>query len=126
MSAFTPPTVEEVRAYCAEKGFPDFAEEFHDHHETRGWYPKGSTRKMVDWQAAVRTWNRFQSKFAQRDTEKNPLPTRPELKPAPQPTVSILPLEAMDAPRTFKGRTVEAELLALGLPRPADIPTEKK
>jgi len=127
VSAFTPPTVEEVRAYCAEKGFPDFAEEFHDHHETRGWYPKGSTRKMVDWQAAVRTWNRFQSKFAQRDAEKNPLPTRPELKPAPQPTVSILPLEAMEAPRTFKGQSVEQELLALGSPGyPADIPTEKK
>jgi hypothetical protein len=36
---------------------------FFDHHETRNWIPKGATRKMVNWHAAVRTWFRKAVEF---------------------------------------------------------------
>ena len=54
---FVKPTVEEVKAYCAERGNNVNAEQFIDYYEARGWeLTKG--RKMVDWKAAVRTWER--------------------------------------------------------------------
>lgn len=53
-SRFVPPTVEEVRAYCAERQNSIGAELFVDFYQTRGWtVGKG---KMKDWRAAVRTW----------------------------------------------------------------------
>ena len=54
-----PPTLDEVKAYCAERGNNINAEQFIDYYEARGWeLTKG--RKMVDWKAAVRTWERNQ------------------------------------------------------------------
>ncbi len=53
-SRFTPPTVEEVRAYCSErKNFVD-AERFVDYYSSNGWMV--GKNKMKDWKAAVRTW----------------------------------------------------------------------
>lgn len=58
-TAFVPPTLDEVKAYCAERGNNINAEQFIDYYEARGWeLTKG--RKMVDWKAAVRTWERNQ------------------------------------------------------------------
>ena len=105
---------------------PNYAQAFVDYNDIRGWKVGRHKYQMQSWRKAVNVWHRNEQKYAQEQAGRNPLPTRPELKPAPQPTVSMLPLEAMDAPRTFKGQSVEQELLALGLPRPADIPTEKK
>lgn len=52
---FRPPTVEEVRAFCQEKGYPVDPGRFVDYYAARGWsYGKGVP--MKDWQAAVRTW----------------------------------------------------------------------
>ena len=52
---FVAPTVEEVKAYCLEKGYAINPQHFVDYYETRGWcLSKGC--HMKDWRGAVRTW----------------------------------------------------------------------
>lgn len=52
---FVAPTVEEVKAYCLEKGYDINPQHFVDYYETRGWcLSKGC--HMKDWRGAVRTW----------------------------------------------------------------------
>lgn len=53
---FTPPTVEEVRAYCKERGNNVDAERFVDYYTSNGWHV--GKNSMKDWKAAVRTWER--------------------------------------------------------------------
>ena len=53
---FVPPTVDEVRAYCTEKGYSIDPERFVDFYSSKGWMV-GKT-KMQNWQAAVRNWSR--------------------------------------------------------------------
>lgn len=55
-SRFAPPTVDEVRAYCAERRNNIDAEQFVDYYAARGWF--AGKQKMKDWKAAVRTWER--------------------------------------------------------------------
>lgn len=52
--SFKTPTVEEVKAYCAERKNSVNAETWHNFYEANGW--KVGKNKMVDWKAAVRTW----------------------------------------------------------------------
>lgn len=52
---FHAPSVEEVSAYCREKGYTVDPDHFVAYYTARGWsYGKGVP--MKDWQAAVRTW----------------------------------------------------------------------
>lgn len=51
---FKPPTVEEVKAYCKERGNGIDAERFVDWYESKGWLV--GTNKMKSWKATVRTW----------------------------------------------------------------------
>jgi len=51
---FIPPTVEEVRAYCTERGNSVDPEAFVDFYASKGWMI--GKNKMKDWKAAVRTW----------------------------------------------------------------------
>lgn len=53
-SRFTPPTVEEVQAYCRERNNTIDAGRFVDFYEAKGWMV--GKNKMKSWQAAVRTW----------------------------------------------------------------------
>ena len=53
---FTPPTVEEVRAYCQERGNHVDPERFVDFYSSKGWMV--GKNHMKDWRAAVRTWER--------------------------------------------------------------------
>lgn len=53
---FTPPTVQEVKAYCLERGNDIDAQRFVDFYEAKGWLV--GKAKMKDWRAAVRTWER--------------------------------------------------------------------
>lgn len=53
---FCKPTVDQVRAYCEERGNGIDPQHFVDYYEARGW--KVGTSPMKDWQAAVRTWER--------------------------------------------------------------------
>ena len=53
---FTPPTIEEVKAYCQERNNTVDAETFINFYESKGWYV--GKNKMKDWRACVRTWER--------------------------------------------------------------------
>lgn len=53
---FQQPTVDEVRAYCQERGNNVDPEKFVDHYNSNGW--KVGMASMKDWKAAVRTWER--------------------------------------------------------------------
>lgn len=53
---FTPPTVDEVREYCRERGNSVDAERFVDFYTAKGW--KVGKSPMKDWKAAVRTWEK--------------------------------------------------------------------
>lgn len=54
---FKPPTVEEVRAYCKERNNNIDPEAFVDYYISNGW-TVGANKKMKDWKASVRTWER--------------------------------------------------------------------
>lgn len=51
---FTPPTVDEVAAYCQERGSNVDAQRFVDFYASKGW--KVGNAGMKDWHAAVRNW----------------------------------------------------------------------
>ena len=55
-SRFSPPTVEEVRTYCVERGSGIDAAAFVDFYTARGWM--AGRNHMKDWKAAVRVWER--------------------------------------------------------------------
>lgn len=54
---FIPPTIEEVKAYCTARGNTVDAERFLDFYSANGW-KQGRGKPIVDWKAAVRTWER--------------------------------------------------------------------
>lgn len=60
---FTPPTIEEVKAYCQERGNNVDPERFVDFYASKGW--KVGNSSMKDWKASVRTWEK-------RDNESKP------------------------------------------------------
>ena len=65
---FSPPTVEQVRAYLRERGVPPAdaqteADKFVDRYEANGWIV-GKT-KMKDWKAAARNWLRNRKEWGQ-------------------------------------------------------------
>ena len=51
---FTSPTLDEVEAYCAERGNGVDPQQFIDFYTSKGW--KVGDQPMKDWRAAVRTW----------------------------------------------------------------------
>ena len=53
---FVPPTIEEVREYCKERGNNVDAERFVDFYESKGWMV--GKNKMKSWKACVRTWEK--------------------------------------------------------------------
>lgn len=54
--SFQKPTVEEVAAYCRQRGDGIDPEHFCDYYEANGW--KVGREPMKDWKAAVRNWER--------------------------------------------------------------------
>lgn len=52
---FIPPTLDEVAAYCNERHNHISPSAFIDYYEARGW-KYGTGKPMVNWKAAVRTW----------------------------------------------------------------------
>lgn len=53
---FQKPTLEEVRAYCRERGNQVDAQRWYDYYSSNGW--KVGKNPMKDWKAAVRTWEK--------------------------------------------------------------------
>ena len=54
LTRFSPPTIEEVAAYCRERGNKVDAQRFTDFYASKGW--RVGNQPMKDWKAAVRTW----------------------------------------------------------------------
>lgn len=71
---FVPPTVDEVSAYCLERKNGINASDFVDFYTGKGWMI--GKNKMVDWKAAVRTWERNRSNAINRlgDGQGNGIP----------------------------------------------------
>lgn len=63
---FTPPTVEEVKAYCSERHNNVNAQKWHDFYTAKGWHI--GKAKMKDWRASVRTWEEDKTKEIQYKT----------------------------------------------------------
>lgn len=66
---FTPPTLEDVTAYCRERGNSVDPKRWIDHYTSNGW--KVGKNPMKDWRAAVRTWegNNFHPKPQTRNSD---------------------------------------------------------
>lgn len=61
---FSPPTLDEIKAYCLERKNNVDAQRFLDYYESKGWFV-GKT-PMKDWKAAIRTWeNNGQQQYQQ-------------------------------------------------------------
>ncbi|MDE6259901.1 MAG: helix-turn-helix domain-containing protein [Oscillospiraceae bacterium] len=63
---FVPPDVEQVRAYCRERGNNIDPETFVDYYASKGWVVGRSP--MKDWKAAVRTWEQRRNSQPQRSS----------------------------------------------------------
>lgn len=59
LTRFSAPSVEEVEAYCKERGNSVDARRFVDFYSSKGW--KVGNTPMKDWRAAVRTWEKRDS-----------------------------------------------------------------
>ena len=57
---FIKPTFEQVKAYCIERKNTIDPQQFIDYYDARGWML--NKVKMKDWKAAVRTWEKNQTK----------------------------------------------------------------
>ena len=80
---FAPPSVDDVRAYCLERGNNIDPDKFVDYYTGNGWMI--GRNKMKDWRAAVRSWerndfnrgNKQQKKYVangiELDTERDPI-----------------------------------------------------
>ena len=71
----TPPTLEEVKAYCLERKNGIDPQRFIDYYSARGWELKQG-QKVKDWQACVRTWERSTPK----QTNERPAGTNADLQ----------------------------------------------
>ena len=63
LGRFVAPTVEEVKAYCLERGNSVNPDQFVDFYTSKGW--KVGKNPMKDWKAAVRTWEQRDNRAAQ-------------------------------------------------------------
>lgn len=69
---FVPPSVDEVRAYCQERGNHIDPQRFVDFYTANGW-TQGRGKPIKDWRAAVRTWEgRDAGRPAGRNTKPVP------------------------------------------------------
>jgi hypothetical protein len=52
------PTLEEIRAYCEERGNGIDPEQFQNFYQANGWVQGKARKPIKDWQACVRTWEK--------------------------------------------------------------------
>ena len=69
---FSKPTIEEVTAYCQERGKGVDAQKWYDHYSANGWMV--GKNPMKDWKAAVRTWERSCDNGKPRSVNFTPYP----------------------------------------------------
>jgi ferredoxin len=66
-TVFVKPTIEEIRAYIAEKGYHFSAEQFFAFYESKGW--KVGSQPMKDWKMACVTWEGRTGNRTQQPTQ---------------------------------------------------------
>ena len=72
MSKFRPPVRQEVITYAKRLGYKTFDYNiWFAYYEVRNWIPKGSTKQMSSWQAAVRTWFYTTDEYKALKTQRN-------------------------------------------------------
>ena len=64
------PTLEEVKEYCKTRNNKVNAERFIDYYESNGW--KVGRNPMKDWKACVRTWEKNDCSFSNKQEEQVP------------------------------------------------------
>ena len=69
---FVRPTLEEVTAYCLERGKGVDPQKWYDHYTANGWLV--GKNPMKDWKAAVRTWERSADNGKSRSVSFTPYP----------------------------------------------------
>ena len=69
---FAKPTLEEVQAYCLERGKGVDPQKWYDYYSANGW--KVGKNPMKDWKAAVRTWERSGDNGKSRNINFTPYP----------------------------------------------------
>ena len=67
-TAFTPPTLEEIKEICLANSIKIGEEQFFDYYSSNGWMV--GKNKMRDWQAAVRSWSKRDHSFGKPKKEK--------------------------------------------------------
>lgn len=63
---FVKPTLEEVKAYCLERGNKIDPEYYIDFNESNGWVQGKNRKPIKDWKAQIRTWEKLE-----RDKKQN-------------------------------------------------------
>lgn len=92
---FKPPTVDEVRSYCLERGNNVNPETFVDFYSSKGWMV--GKNKMKDWKAAVRNWERYKKGENKNPERKSIEPKRyPEFPPEKEIDAVEMPEEIRD------------------------------
>ena len=72
---FYPPTIEEIKNYCAKQNNNVDANKFFDFYESKGWMV--GKNKMRDWKASVRKWeNSENNKYSNNNGNGKTAPTR--------------------------------------------------
>lgn len=108
-TAFVPPTVDEVRAFCRERKNNIDPEQFVAYYTVLNWIPKGASRQIKDWRAAVVTWEKRAAinpaKPAEHDNledvtiyakQDKPAPAKPRPTPAPRPVSKPSPVVVIE------------------------------
>ena len=88
---FIVPTLDEVTAYCQERGNGIDPQSFIDHYTSNGWMV-GKT-KMKDWKAAIRTW---EARRRENPTPQAPRPERRYISPEERTLNALARLQARD------------------------------
>lgn len=99
---FVKPTIEEIEAYIKSMGYKSSAEEFFNYHEAGGWVI-GRNRPMIDWRAAVRTWESKERKKRPTAYDVNPEDKIKEIKFKSYMREKYPDIETAHKPLSFDG-----------------------
>lgn len=91
---FRKPSVEDVRAYCAERANGIDAQAFMDHYESVGWMV--GKNHMKDWKAAVRTWENNEKNKSKRNGNSKYHTSPAEAARAAELGIALADAEAAD------------------------------
>jgi hypothetical protein len=67
---FVPPTLDELKAYIAEKGYNVDANELYEYYEITDWHDKYGN-KLSNWKLTCRTWNNNAKKYGEAKKVSN-------------------------------------------------------